>query len=61
MFRPEGSNLLPVFEKQMEKLLMKARNLSKAKAKIIVEHDIREKKKKVQEQFLIDFGDDKKD
>jgi len=61
MFRPEGSHLLPIFEKQMQLLLMKARNMSKAKAKMVVENDIRVRKKEVQEQLLIDFGNDEKE
>jgi len=59
MFRPEGSHLLPVFEKHMERLLMKSRNMSKAKAKNVVEKNIRVRKKEIQEQLLIDFGDEK--
>jgi len=40
---------------------MKTRNMSKAKAKMVVEKNIREKKKEVQNQLLIDFGVDKKE
>jgi predicted phosphodiesterase/GTPase SAR1 family protein len=44
MMRPEGSSLLEPFEKLMQKIVIKARGVSKESAKDMIENNIRQKK-----------------
>jgi hypothetical protein len=58
MMRPENSSLLPEYEKQMVKLLVKARGMKKSDAKAFVEKDIRKKKNEAQNQLKIGFTEE---
>lgn len=55
MFRPVNSSLLPAFEEQLTKLLVKSRGINKKKAKKYVEEVFRKRKKEAMSQIKIDF------
>ena len=55
MFRPINSSLLPEFEKQMAKLLVKSRGIEKRKAKRYVEEVLRKKKDETMHQLKLDL------